>query len=203
MSEGVPRAERQGWKTLASGLALFGTGLAGLILLAAHAPSEDPQTVRLPPAIAPAAAAPRFASSPAWETHSKESAAALSAVVHYSAFDPAAERAARRAAEALVALGVASPDLRPVRVRLSSTSVRYFHEADRDDAARVNGAIAGALLRSGFERARLQDLTHYEPRPREGALEVWVGREPSPAAVRSLRRVGAPAPGLERVRQDP
>jgi len=203
MSDGGPRAERQGWKTLASGLALFATGLAGLILLSAHAPTEDAQSVRLPPAIAPAVAAPRFASNSVREPLQKESASAPSAVVHYSAFDPAAERAARRAAEALGAVGVTTQDIRAVRARFSSTSVRYFHEADRDDAARVNGAVAAALLRSGFDRARLQDLTHYEPRPREGALEVWVGRGPPPAAPRAVRRIGAPARVLERVRQDP
>jgi hypothetical protein len=63
---------------------------------------------------------------------------------------------------------------RPVEVSIAENSIRYFFPGDRDEAEAL-----GAQLQSqvpGDAAVPIVDLTSYEPKPRRGHLEVWLGR---------------------------
>lgn len=169
---------RLGWRALATGLGLFVGGLVGLALLLAVARSDEP------PAALAAEDAPQNLLRPGGSggPHEPNESAVI---VHYSSFDRTGERTARRVAAHLAAEGFEVRGVRAVRVRLASTTVRYFFDADRRAVAQAQRAAAAALRRSGAAAPRAQDLTHYEPKPPQGTLELWVGRQASSPRVRA------------------
>jgi hypothetical protein len=83
------------------------------------------------------------------------------------------------------AAGVESPEARPVGLAISSTQVRYYHEADRRAAERVASA-AGATLR---------DFTTYSPEPPSGTVELWLAGKPRGTQAASSSRRPAVEPG--------
>src|SRR5690606_4477444 len=134
---------RLGWRALVAGVGLFVGGLAGLAFLLSAARSEpEPQALA-------AKAADASASPEAKESAAKAKRKPAAVVVHYSAYDPAGERAARRVASKLAAEGFDVRGVHPVRGRVASTTVRYFFESDRDAVAHAKRAAAAALRRSG------------------------------------------------------
>jgi hypothetical protein len=60
---------------------------------------------------------------------------------------------------------------RPVEVSIAENSVRYFFPGDRDKAE----ALSAQLQSPGGPAVPIVDLTSYEPKPRQGHLEVWLG----------------------------
>ena len=80
----------------------------------------------------------------------------------------------------LTGIGVPVIELRPTRFSISNSNVRYFNAGD-ETAARAIAEAAGAVLR---------DFTTFEPKPREGLIEVWVSGRP--------RVVPATAPAVQR-----
>jgi len=95
--------------------------------------------------------------------------------VHYSAFDPEGKAKASHVARRLMARGFQVAELRPVRTRVRSSTVRFFHEQDRAAAPALRGALAQSLAERGAQSGtRLQDLRSFERPPQEGTLEVWL-----------------------------
>ncbi len=91
----------------------------------------------------------------------------------------------------------------PVGFKISSSNVRFFHEADREAAAGVAGALS----------ARLRDFTSFRPSPEPGTIEVWlagasrtapaeVAAAPPPQPVRTAPQQAA-APRSQPVRARP
>lgn len=71
---------------------------------------------------------------------------------------------------------------------IKSRNLRFFHEEDRQEAARIAKAYD----------AELRDFTWYRPKPTEGTTELWLtGRGASPNPVRQARRVQRSSPALE------
>jgi type II secretory pathway predicted ATPase ExeA len=197
MSEPRRRNGSMGWRALASGLGLFIGGLLGLVLLLALAEAEPPamQVATMAPVIVatPASAAAAESVAPTTAAAAAEpERAAPRVMLHYSAFDHSGERAARRLAASLVENGYEAPSVGAVRARIDSTTIRYFFPEDLDEAARLRQLVAHTLGQRGGERASVQDLTHYEPKPSESAIEIWLGRGgASQSDDNDLRRVRA------------
>jgi type II secretory pathway predicted ATPase ExeA len=197
ISEPRRRAGPMGWRALASGLGLFIGGLLGLVLLLTLAEAEPPagSMATMAPAIiaTPASAAAAEAAAPTTAAAAIEPAAALPRVMlHYSASDRSGERNARRLAASLVENGYDAPSVGAVRARVDATTIRYFFPEDLDEATRLQQIVAHTLSQRGGERASVQDLTHYEPKPNENAIEIWLGRRgPSRLEGDDLRPVRA------------
>ena len=62
-------------------------------------------------------------------------------------------------------------EARPVAFPIPTHSVRYFFDADRDEAEALSASLQGQI--PGATTVPVMDFTHYEPRPRPGLLEVW------------------------------
>src|SRR5690606_31216458 len=153
-----------------------------------------------PPATAPAQAAmPPAAPTP---TSAPEPAPPVIAV-HYSAYDPSGARTARRIAAELAADGFRVSGPRPVRARISSTSVRYFHDADRAAGVRAMRSAAPALRGGAASAVNMLDLTHYRPQPQTGVLELWIGRKFNPERRRNFRPGGVPDPWFLKLIEQP
>jgi hypothetical protein len=121
--------------------------------------APPPASLR-PPAAPPASPPPPVASANA----------APRIVIHYRAGSPAAQDAARSAAEALRGDDTGGPlprlELQPVGAVPAQRVVRYFHSEDAAAAAR----LAGRLGR-GWS---IQDFRQYEPSPSSQTIEVWL-----------------------------
>ena len=190
MGERRPRATPLGWRALAGGLGLFVGGLLGMALLMTLAKPK-------PPALAISTMTPLLTGASAGGSEEPEGPAALpsststpaSIVFHYSAYDPGGRRTARRLAESLTASGLEAHGMSAVRARIDSTTVRYFFDGDLGVAKQVHDVLARELGRRGG--ARIQDLTHYEPKPSEGAIEIWLAGAGASRRDDDLRRVRA------------
>lgn len=64
-------------------------------------------------------------------------------------------------------------EAREVDFAIASASIRYFFDADRDAAEALSSSLAGQI--PGGEAPPVVDFTHYEPKPQEGHLELWIG----------------------------
>lgn len=67
--------------------------------------------------------------------------------------------------------------IKPVDLKISARNIRYFHDGDRGEAARLADAFD----------ARLRDFTSFRPAPNEGTVEIWLSGDvvaaPAPAPV--------------------
>lgn len=96
---------------------------------------------------------------------------AVRVFIHFTSSAPQAETAARRLADGLRNEGFAVAGLRAVPFRINAGSVRYFSASDREGARRLLGASRGFL---GPAARGPVDLTHYQPKPSPGTVEVWL-----------------------------
>lgn len=60
--------------------------------------------------------------------------------------------------------------IEPVDLKISQRNIRYFHDEDRGEAARLAEAYG----------ARLRDFTSFRPTPEEGTLEIWLAGDALP-----------------------
>ena len=61
---------------------------------------------------------------------------------------------------------------RAVEFSIPRASIRYFFDGDRDEAEAVSARLQGQVPGGAVP---IMDFTTYEPKPREGHLEVWLG----------------------------
>jgi hypothetical protein len=86
-----------------------------------------------------------------------------------------------------------------VDLKISERNIRFFHEEDRGEAARLAEAYD----------ARLRDFTSFRPSPAQGTVEIWLAGEglSRPAVVAAPRQVQAqptaPTPRVVIVRRSP
>jgi len=94
--------------------------------------------------------------------------------VHHSATPPQAAVAADIAGR-LRGDGLSVIAIRRIQGTVSVGSVRFFFPADRDAAAGL-AEMLGQLYRGRNDprEFRLLDFTHYNPKPRERTLEIWL-----------------------------
>jgi hypothetical protein len=137
-------------------------------VLGAPLPLEAPAPKDAEPALAPTPApipAPAPAPSALNQTR---------LFVHHSAA-PSQAAAAADIAGRLRGGGLSVIDIRRVQGTVSAGSVRFFFPTDRDAAAGL-AEMLGQLYRGRNDprEFRLLDFTHYNPKPRERTLEVWL-----------------------------
>jgi len=135
--------------------------------------SPTPGNTETPPAPAPIPAAP----TPAPASAPPPAPVALNQArlfVHHSATPPQAAVAADIAGR-LRGGGLSVIDIRQIQGTVSAGSVRFFYPADRDAAAGLAGLL-GRLYRGRDDprEFRLLDFTHFNPKPRERTLEIWL-----------------------------
>jgi hypothetical protein len=94
--------------------------------------------------------------------------------VHHSATPPQAAVAVDIAGR-LRGGGLSVIDIRRIQGTVSAGSVRFFFPADREAAAGL-AEMLGQLYRgrNAPREFRLLDFTHYNPKPRERTLEIWL-----------------------------
>jgi hypothetical protein len=94
--------------------------------------------------------------------------------VHHSATPSQAAVAADIAGQ-LRGGGLTVIDIRQIQGSVSAGSVRYFFASDRDAASGLADML-GRLYRGRNDPRdfRLLDFTHYNPKPRERTLEIWL-----------------------------
>jgi hypothetical protein len=94
--------------------------------------------------------------------------------VHHSDTPPQAAVAADIAGR-LRGGGLSVIDIRRIQGTVSAGSVRFFFAADREAAAGL-AEMLGQLYRgrNAPREFRLLDFTHYNPKPRERTLEIWL-----------------------------
>ena len=94
--------------------------------------------------------------------------------VHHSATPPQAAMAADIAGQ-LRGGGLSVIDIRRIQGAVSAGSVRFFFPTDREAAAGL-AEMLGQLYRgrNNPREFRLLDFTHYNPKPRERTLEIWL-----------------------------
>ena len=83
----------------------------------------------------------------------------------------------------LTARGHSISAITPVNLKISERNIRFFHEEDRGEAARLAEAYD----------ARLRDFTSFRPSPAEGTVEIWLAGE----GISRPAVVAAPAPAAE------
>ena len=100
--------------------------------------------------------------------------------VHYAgpAGDEVGRGRAERIARVLEDDGYRIGAIRPTGFAIRTSSVRYFHEADRAAAARLRSDLPPSLAESTL----IMDFTSYEPRPRPGTIELWLADSGGPAS---------------------
>jgi hypothetical protein len=99
---------------------------------------------------------------------------------------------AERIASEIRARGHQIGAIKTVDLKISARNIRYFHDEDRREAARLADAFD----------ARLRDFTSFRPAPSEGTAEIWLSGDVL-AAVRAPAPTPAPleqAPALPEVR---
>jgi hypothetical protein len=100
------------------------------------------------------------------------SRAAIRVFVHYAATAAGGPATAMHLVRHLKAQGFAV-EAREVDFAIASASIRYFFAADRDAAEALSSSLEGQV--PGGEAPPVVDFTHYEPKPQEGHLEIWIG----------------------------
>ncbi|UEM20437.1 hypothetical protein JL100_025715 [Skermanella mucosa] len=94
-------------------------------------------------------------------------------VHHYAV--PSLAAVAADVVGALRSDGLTVIDTRTVQGSISSGNVRYFFPEDRDAAASLAERLGGLYgERFGGQDFRVVDFTHYDPKPRERTIEVWL-----------------------------
>ncbi|WP_158047296.1 hypothetical protein [Skermanella pratensis] len=94
--------------------------------------------------------------------------------VHHYATPPLAT-VATDVVGALRSDGLTVVDTRTVRGSISAGNVRYFFPQDRDAAASLAERLSGLYgERFGSREFRVIDFTHYDPKPRERTIEIWL-----------------------------
>jgi hypothetical protein len=113
-----------------------------------------------------------FGSSPA-------SAEPLQLFVHFPESSATTLEVAKRIGLQMMEDGLDVVDLRPVRVEMSATTIRYFRPELRPEALRLKAYLERMLRDSHIETGpvRVQDFTFFEPKPRPNSLELWFKRE--------------------------
>ena len=81
-------------------------------------------------------------------------------------------QAAEQIAEDVLARGHVLTRVQTVDMRISERNIRYFHAADRTEAARLAEAYG----------AELKDFTWFQPKPEPGTTELWLSGRGSAAA---------------------
>jgi hypothetical protein len=97
---------------------------------------------------------------------------ALRVSVHYAATTAGGPATAMHLVRHLKAQGFAV-EAREVGFPIASDSIRYFFDADREAAEALSSSLAGQVPGGGAPP--VVDFTHYEPKPQEGHLELWIG----------------------------
>jgi hypothetical protein len=94
--------------------------------------------------------------------------------VHHSNTPPQAAVATDIAGQ-LRGGGLSVIDIRRIQGTISAGSVRFFFPADREAAAGL-AEMLGRFYRgrNDPQEFRLLDFTHYNPKPREHTLEIWL-----------------------------
>lgn len=93
--------------------------------------------------------------------------------VHYTESAPGSPATALHLVRQLRAAGF-TVEGRAVAFPIAEPSIRYFFEGDRDEAEALSAQLQGQVPGGGA--VPILDLTSYEPKPREGHLEVWLAR---------------------------
>ena len=107
--------------------------------------------------------------------------------IHYP---PSAAAEAERTSAALAAAGVARVGIVPVRLDISRSNVRFYHQRDGASAETVV-----ALIAAGGEPPLARDFTDYKTPAAPGALEIWLAGDSGTASVpRTRPRPAAEAP---------
>ena len=91
--------------------------------------------------------------------------------VHYTASAPGSPTAALQLVRRLRAAGF-TVEGRAVEFPIPEDSIRYFFNGDRDEAEAVSAQLRGRVPGGTVP---IVDFTSYEPKPRQGHLEVWLG----------------------------
>lgn len=73
--------------------------------------------------------------------------------------------------------------VKTVNLKISERNIRYYHDEDRGEAARLAEAYGG----------RLRDFTNFRPSPADGTVEIWLAGEGLPAGEPAPR----PAPQVQ------
>jgi hypothetical protein len=91
--------------------------------------------------------------------------------VHYTASAVGAPAIAMHLVRHLRAGGFAA-DAQPVDFTIRTNSVRYFFEADREQAETLRSILAGQIPDDAA--LSVMDFTSYEPKPQTGLIELWL-----------------------------
>ena len=91
--------------------------------------------------------------------------------VHYTESAPGSPATALNVVRQLRAAGF-TVEGRAVEFLIPRSSIRYFFDGDRDEAEAVSARLQGQVPGGAVP---IMDFTTYEPKPREGHLEVWLG----------------------------
>jgi hypothetical protein len=92
--------------------------------------------------------------------------------VHYTESAPGGPATAVQLVRHLREAGFAV-ESRAVDLPISAHSVRYFFDSDRDDAQALSAQVQRQV--PGGAAVPVVDFTDYQPRPRRGHLEIWLG----------------------------
>ncbi|HLT02771.1 MAG TPA: hypothetical protein VK001_11345, partial [Geminicoccaceae bacterium] len=103
----------------------------------------------------------------------KTSASEPRIFIHYTESAPGSPATAQHLVRQLSAAGF-TVEGRPVAFPIPEHSIRYFFDSDRDHAQAVSTQLESQL--PGGADVPVLDFTGYEPKPRQGHLEVWLGR---------------------------
>jgi hypothetical protein len=102
----------------------------------------------------------------------KSSLAEPRVFVHYTESSPGSPTTALDLVRQLRAAGFKVEE-RPVEVSIAENSIRYFFPGDRDEAEALSAQLQSQA--PGGAAVTILDLTSYQPKPRQGHLEVWLG----------------------------
>jgi len=137
--------------------------------LEAPAPRDAEPAPAVPPEEPPAPAPP-----PALPPRAPSALNQTRLFVHHSNTPPQAAVATDIAGQ-LRGGGLSVIDIRRIQGTISAGSVRFFFPTDREAAAGL-AEMLGQLYRgrNDPQEFRLLDFTHYNPKPREHTLEIWL-----------------------------
>lgn len=139
------------------------------------APAPDARTLLGPPIAAREPAPMALPQQLATEDEPLAAPAAPRVVIHYSAGNASGATLARDIAAALGGDSFGEPEIRAVPQMVVTASVRYFHGADRDAAARLVASVRPLLAGAGRAAPVTPiDFTDFTPSPRPGTLEIWI-----------------------------
>lgn len=139
------------------------------------APAPDARTLLGPPIAAREPAPMALPQQLATEDEPLAAPAAPRVVIHYSAGNASGATLARDIAAALGGDSFGEPEIRAVPQTVVTASVRYFHGADRDAAARLVASVRALLAGAGRAAPVTPiDFTDFTPSPRPGTLEIWI-----------------------------